>query len=145
MKIDKENFLKIRPVSFRLKPLFGGDPDIGLIAEEVEKLVPDLVVYGPKRTWIGNTGEVLKNEKGEEVLSATEVEPYRVRYDKVGVYLVKIVSDQEQALLRQGKEIESLKMMLLQQQSALQQLSERYPEVLGGFSKVQALPSEKRD
>lgn len=145
LKIDKENFLKIRPVSFRLKPLFGGDPDIGLIAEEVEKLVPDLVVYGPKRTWIGNTGEVLKNEKGEEVLSATEVEPYSVRYDKVGVYLVKIVADQEQALLRQGKEIESLKMLLLQQQSALHQLSERYPEVLGGFSKVQALPSEKRD
>ena len=68
LKIDKDNFLKLRPVSFNLKPLFGGDPDIGLIAEEVEKLVPDLVVYGPKRTWIGNTGEVLKNDKGEEVL-----------------------------------------------------------------------------
>jgi hypothetical protein len=81
-----------------LKKSLGGDSDIGLIAEEVEQLVPDLVVYGPKRTWIGNDGEVLKNEKGEEVLSATEVEPYSVRYDKIGVYLIQIVAQQEQEL-----------------------------------------------
>lgn len=98
LKIDRDRFLQLRPVSFNLKKSLGGDFDIGLIAEEVEQLVPDLVVYGPKRTWIGNDGEVLKNEKGEEVLSATEVEPYSVRYDKIGVYLIQIVAQQEQEL-----------------------------------------------
>jgi hypothetical protein len=98
LKIDRDRFLQLRPVSFNLKKSLGGDSDIGLIAEEVEQLVPDLVVYGPKRTWIGNDGEVLKNEKGEEVLSATEVEPYSVRYDKIGVYLIQIVAQQEQEL-----------------------------------------------
>ena len=42
--------------------------------------------------------EVLKNEKGEEVLSSTEVEPYSVRYDKIGVYLIQIVADQQREL-----------------------------------------------
>jgi hypothetical protein len=98
LNFDRESFLKLRPVSFILKQSLGGDPDIGLIAEEVEQLVPDLVVYGPKRTWVGNDGTVLKNERGEEVLSSTEVEPYSVRYDKLGVYLIKIVAQQEQEL-----------------------------------------------
>lgn len=98
LNIDRDRFLKLRPVSFNLKESLGGDSDIGLIAEEVEQLVPDLVVYGPKRTWVGNDGTVLKNEKGEEVLSSTEVEPYSVRYDKLGVYLIKIVAQQEQEL-----------------------------------------------
>jgi len=31
-------------------------------------------------------------------LSSTEVEPYSVRYDKLGVYLIKIVAQQEQEL-----------------------------------------------
>ncbi|MFN5224177.1 MAG: tail fiber domain-containing protein [Bacteroidota bacterium] len=98
LNIDRDKFLRLRPVSFNLKKSLGGDSDIGLIAEEVEQLVPDLVVYGPKRTWVGNDGEVLKNEKGEEVLSSTEVEPYSVRYDKIGVYLIKIVADQQREL-----------------------------------------------
>jgi hypothetical protein len=86
----------------------GGDSDIGLIAEEVEQLIPDLVVYGPKRTWIGDDGTVLKNEKGEEVLSSKEVEPYSVRYDKLGVYLIKIVAQQEQELTDLRKRLEQL-------------------------------------
>ncbi|MFM7176036.1 MAG: tail fiber domain-containing protein [Bacteroidota bacterium] len=98
LNIDREKFLQLRPVSFNLKKSLGADADIGLIAEEVEQLVPDLVVYGPKRTWVGNDGEVLKNEQGEEILSSTEVEPYSVRYDKIGVYLIQIVADQQREL-----------------------------------------------
>jgi len=108
LPVDKYKFLQLRPVSFNLKKSLGGDPDIGLIAEEVEKLVPDLVVYGPKRTWIGNGGEVLKNEKGEEVLSENEVEPYSVRYDKIGVYLIQIVAEQQQELNALRKRLEKL-------------------------------------
>jgi hypothetical protein len=144
LKIDKENFLKIHPVSFNLKKMFGGDPDIGLIAEEVEKLVPDLVVYGPKRTWLGNTGEVLKNEKGEEVLSKTEMEPYSVRYDKLGVYLIKIVAEQESTINNQSKEIEALKARLDQQGTAIMKLSQMYPDLLEKQN-VQALENLKID
>jgi hypothetical protein len=108
LEIDREKFLQLRPVSFSLKKSLGGDPDIGLVAEEVEQLVPDLVVYGPKRTWIGNDGEVQRNEKGEEVLSATEIEPYSVRYDKVGVYLISIVAQQEKELQELRTRLERL-------------------------------------
>jgi hypothetical protein len=112
LEINKENFLKLRPVSFKLKPALGGDPDIGLVAEEVEQLVPDLVVYGPKRNWIGNTGAVQKDENGHEILSSTEVEPYSVRYDKVGVYLISIVAEQESIIAKQQKEIDEMKSRL---------------------------------
>lgn len=108
LNINREQFLKLRPVSFNLKKSLGGDSDIGLIAEEVEQLVPDLVVYGPKRTWVGDDGTVLKNEKGEEVLSNTELEPYSVRYDKLGVYLIKIVAQQENELKELRSRLEQL-------------------------------------
>lgn len=123
LQINKDNFLKLRPVSFRLKPSLGGDPDIGLVAEEVEKLVPDLVVYGPKRQWVGDTGTVAKDENGNEILSQTEVEPYSVRYDKVGVYLISIVADQEQIIQKQQQEIAQQKARLDKLEQMLMNLS----------------------
>jgi hypothetical protein len=125
--IDKENFLKIRPVSFNLKKALGGDPDIGLIAEEVEKLVPDLVIYGPKRTWIGDTGLFEKDENGADVLSKTEIEPYSVRYDKVAVYLIKIVAEQDRLISEQQKDLASLKERLNKQDLTISKLVQSTP------------------
>lgn len=125
LQISKENFLKLRPVSFKLKPALGGDPDIGLVAEEVEKLVPELVVYGPKRNWIGNTGTVQKDENGHEILSTTEVEPYSVRYDKVGVYLISIVAEQENIIAKQQKEIDNQKQRLDRLEKMLMDLTKK--------------------
>jgi hypothetical protein len=109
LNIDKEKFLSIRPVSFNLKKALGGDPDIGVIAEEVEKLVPDLVIYGPKRNWIGDSGLTQRDETGSEILSTTESEPYSVRYDKIGIYLLKIVADQEKTIQQLQSEVAALK------------------------------------
>ena len=124
LKIDKENFLKIRAVSFNLKKALGGDPDIGLIAEEVEKLVPDLVIYGPKRNWIGDSGLVEKDENGADVVSKTEIEPYSVRYDKVGVYLINIVAEQDKLITQQQKDIADLKERLDRQESMISKLAQ---------------------
>ena len=124
LKIDKENFLKLHAVSFNLKKALGGDSDIGLIAEEVEKLVPDLVIYGPKRTWIGETGLVEKDENGADILSKTEVEPYSVRYDKVAVYLISIVAGQDKLITQQQKDIDALKERLDRQESLISKLAQ---------------------
>lgn len=121
--VDKENFLKLRPVSFNLKPALGGDPDVGLIAEEVEQLVPDLVVYGYKRNWIGDTGLVEVDEEGAEILDKSQIECYSVRYDKVGVYLVPIVADHE-------KTINDLQARLNHLENLLIKLASTNPELL---------------
>ncbi|MCC6599676.1 MAG: tail fiber domain-containing protein [Crocinitomicaceae bacterium] len=110
LKIDKEQLFKLHPVSFNLKPACGGDADIGLIAEEVEKVVPDLVVYGPKRSWVGDTGLFkIDAETGREIVDTTQQECYSVRYDKVGVYLVPIVAEQDRLIQQQQQEIAELK------------------------------------
>ena len=124
LKINKENFLKLHAVSFNLKKALGGDPDIGLIAEEVEKLVPDLVVYGPKRNWIGDSGLVEKDENGADVVSKTELEPYSVRYDKVGVYLVSIVAEQDKLITQQQQDISALKERLDRQEALINKLAQ---------------------
>ncbi len=121
--IDKEKFLQIRPVSYNLKKALGGDPDIGLIAEEVEKFVPDLVVYGPKRNWIGETGLVQTDANGADVVSKTETECYSVKYDRVAVYLIKIVADQDKLITEQQKDIASLKERLDRQELLMSKLA----------------------
>jgi hypothetical protein len=90
--------LQLRPVSFQYKS--SGQEDIGLIAEEVEECVRDLVIYD------------------------NEGIPDAVKYDKVALYLLATVRDlkEENELLRKQleTEIQSLR-------QALAFLKERMP------------------
>ena len=63
---------KLRPVSFEYKET--GQKDIGLIAEEVEKISPDLVIY---------------DGQGR---------PDAVKYDKVALYLLSVVKNQQEQI-----------------------------------------------
>jgi hypothetical protein len=113
-----------------LKPALGGDPDIGLIAEEVEQLVPDLVVYGYKRDWDGDTGLVKLDDEGCEILDKSEVECYGVRYEKVGVYLVPIVADHETTIKSLSAENVQLQARLDRIESLLTKLASANPELM---------------
>ena len=46
---SKEKVFALRPVIYNLKPALGGDQEIGLIAEEVAEVMPELVILGPER------------------------------------------------------------------------------------------------
>jgi hypothetical protein len=95
LSFDKTKLLSLRPVTYNLKPALGGDFEVGLIAEEVEKQVPELVIYGPERQWIGDTGIPAKDEEGNEILDWSNMVPYSVHYDRLAVYLLEIVKEQE--------------------------------------------------
>lgn len=77
---DLDEVLDLRPVKFRYAPEKGGDgsEDIGLIAEEVEEVLPDLVIYG-------------ENEAGE-------VQAEGVKYDRLSLYLLEVVKKQNQKI-----------------------------------------------
>jgi len=105
---DKDKILSLRPVQYDLKPALGGGHEIGLIAEEVEQLIPELVVYGPARAWIGNTGLVEKDENGNEILDFSTQEAYSVHYDRLPVYLLIIIKEQEQRISELEKKVEAL-------------------------------------
>jgi hypothetical protein len=91
--IDKvsESILALKPVSFRYKVHKDTTPQFGLIAEEVAKVNPDLVIYD------------------------SDGEPYTVRYDAVNALLLneflkehRHVQEQDALIARQQKQIDAL-------------------------------------
>jgi hypothetical protein len=93
MEKASEAILALRPVTFRYKPEIDpkGIPQFGLVAEEVEKVNPDLVA---------------RDKEGK---------PYSVRYDQVNAMLLNEFlkehrknEEQQATIARQQKQIEAL-------------------------------------
>lgn len=82
LEISPEETLKLQPVRFEWKTT--GEEDIGLIAEEVEKAIPDLVVYD------------------------NEGKPDAVKYDKISLYLLGLVKELKAENEELKKRIEAL-------------------------------------
>jgi hypothetical protein len=98
LQFSKEKLFALRPVAYNLKIALGGDQEVGLIAEEVEKFMPELVIYGPERTWKGNTGIAETDENGREIVNPNKMVPYSVHYDRLPVYLLSIIKEQEERI-----------------------------------------------
>lgn len=106
LKFEKEKVLALQPVTYNLKSALGGEAETGLIAEEVERLVPELVVYGPARTWIGDTGLIATDDEGNDLLDHTRTEPYSVHYDRLAVYLLEVIREQEARITALEKKLD---------------------------------------
>jgi hypothetical protein len=108
MDKTSEAVLSLRPVTFHYKTDSKGTAQFGLIAEEVAKVNPNLVV---------------RDRKGEI---------YSVRYDAVNAMLLNEflkehgkVQELESARIAEQKEIAELKQQLKTQAAAIQKVSER--------------------
>ena len=108
LQFSKEKLLSLRPVSYNLKPALGGDHEIGLIAEEVAEFIPELVVFGPERKWKGNTGIAETDANGREILNHNKMVPYSVHYDRLPVYLLSIIREQETRIKNLEERLEKL-------------------------------------
>ena len=109
-----EALFSLKPVSFRYKKAvdLAGISQLGLVAEDVEKVNPDLVV---------------RDKEGN---------PYSVRYDQVNAMLLneflkehRKVEEQEAAIARQQIQIEALTAGL-QKVSAQLEVSKLIPQVV---------------
>ena len=96
-----EALFALQPVTFRYKKDIdpAGTPQLGLVAEEVEKVNPDLVV---------------RDKKGK---------PYTVRYDQVNAMLLNEFLKAHRRMEEQDKRIEELTAQLKQQASQIQKVS----------------------
>ncbi len=103
-----ETILALKPVTFRYKKEIDPDrtPEFGLVAEDVEKVNPDLVA---------------RDEQGK---------PYTVRYEAVNAMLLneflkehRKVELQDRNAQEQQKEIDALKAELKEQRSLIQKVS----------------------
>jgi hypothetical protein len=105
-----EALLALKPVSFRYKKEFdpAGISQFGLVAEEVEKVNPDLVV---------------RDKEGKA---------YSVRYDQVNAMLLneflkeyRAFAEEQRKVEQQQKAIDVLKAELKEQRSLIQKVSDR--------------------
>lgn len=108
-----EAILAFQPVTFRYKKEIDprGAPQFGLVAEEVEKVNPDLVV---------------RDKEGK---------PYSVRYDQVNAMLLNEFLKAHRKMEDQQKQIEAVTVQLKQQAAQLQKVSDQV-EINGPLTKV---------
>jgi hypothetical protein len=116
MEKASESILTLKPVTFRYKPEFDGSraPMFGLIAEEVEKINPDLVS---------------RNEKGE-------VET--VRYDAINAMLLNEFLKEHQSVQTLKSTVEKQETIIAQQQKGLDVLTAQLKEQASQIQKVSA-------
>jgi len=93
--------LALKPVTFHYKSDGTGTPQFGLVAEEVEKVNPDLVV---------------RDENGEI---------YTVRYDAVNAMLLNEFLKEHRKGEAQQKEIDALRVELKEQKALIQKVNDK--------------------
>jgi hypothetical protein len=98
-----EALFSLTPVTFQYKKKIdpAGTPQLGLVAEDVEKVNPDLVV---------------RDNEGKA---------YSVRYDQVNAMLLNEFLKEHHKVQEQQKEIEAVKTELKEQRELIQKVSER--------------------
>ena len=99
MNNASESILALKPMTFQYKSDTKGTPRFGLIAEEVAKVNPDLVVRD-------RAGEI-----------------YSVRYDAVNAMLLNEFLKAHRRMEEQDKRIEELTVQLKQQATQIQKVS----------------------
>ena len=115
-----EAILALKPVTFRYKKEIdpGHSPQFGLVAEEVEKVNPDLVA---------------RDEEGK---------PYTVRYDQINAMLLNEFLKEHKKVEEQQASIAELKSMVAQQKKDFQATASHQQEQIealsAGLQKVSA-------
>src|SRR4051812_41731258 len=101
MDKTSDAILALKPVTFHYKSDGTGTPQFGLVAEEVEKVNPDLVV---------------RDENGEI---------YTVRYDAVNAMLLNEFLKAHRRIEEQGKRIDQLTAQLKEQAALIQKVNDK--------------------
>jgi hypothetical protein len=107
LDFDLESFLSMRPVSFDWKPVYGGRPDVGFIAQEVAESFAPLADIRFKHT-IADDGTVLRDSLGNPILDSTQTEPYGVKYHKLPVYLFMLAKEQRAELIELRQQVQEM-------------------------------------
>jgi ABC-type hemin transport system substrate-binding protein len=114
MEKSSEGILKLKPVTFRYKSDEERTPQFGLIAEEVAKVNPDLV---------------MRDEHGEV---------YTVRYDAVNAMLLNEFLKEHQKVQGLEATIAQLKSRAGKQEAASAQQQKQIEALTAGLQKVSA-------
>ena len=126
-----EAILALKPVTFRYKQELDpeGIPQFGLIAEEVEKVDPDLVARDDQgkiyTVRYDAVNAMLLNEFLKEHRTVQELRSTAVKQEATITQLKSTVAQQEATAARQDKEIKALTASLKEQASQIQKVSDQ--------------------
>jgi hypothetical protein len=96
--------MQLRPVSYNwINPKDGTGKEIGFIAQEVEKVVPEAVVHS------FTTEKQLANAKANGKPIPAITDPYAMKYNELIPVLTKAIQEQQEQIELLKKEIELLK------------------------------------
>src|SRR4029077_15091806 len=112
MDTTSEDILSLRPVTFHYKSDTKGIPQFGLIAEEVAKVNPTLV---------------LPDEDGK---------PYTVRYDAVNAMLLNEFLKEHRRAEEQGHKMQTQEATIVELKSAVAQQQKQIEGLTAGLRKV---------
>jgi hypothetical protein len=97
-----EKVLQLNPVSYTLKNAKIKEPQVGLIAQEVQKVIPE-IVYDP-------TKDMIRNEEGGFEPASTDGEAMLgIKYIELIPYLVAALQEQENAIFELKNELTKVK------------------------------------
>ena len=126
-----EKLFSLKPVTFRYKK--GIDPEgtntsqFGLVAEEVEKVNPDLVVRDkdgkPYSVRYDQVNAMLLNEFLKEHKRVEELNSKAAKRDATIIELKSMVAKQEAMIVRQQKAMEAFTVQLKKQDAEVQKVS----------------------
>jgi predicted ribosome quality control (RQC) complex YloA/Tae2 family protein len=111
-----ESILSLKPVSFRYKVHKAGTPNFGLIAEEVAKVNPDLVIYD------------------------ADGKPYTVRYDAVNAMLLNEFLKEHRRVENQESRIQKQDATIAWQQKQIDALTAGLQKVSAELEVVRSAP-----
>lgn len=104
---DVNKILNLELKRYNYKAAHGGENDIGLIAEEVVELIPELVFYAPKRTYVGSDGDCLRDSIGNCIEDKNEQQIEGVLYNRLPVYLLALAQAQQDSINELSDELEN--------------------------------------
>ncbi len=93
LKTSIDQLMAWRPVEFTWKEAFGGERDLGFIADEMEEVYPLAVLRDPDWVYTNEeTGEYALDESGAP-LQTTDIVPTSVKYDRAWIPMLAAVQD----------------------------------------------------
>lgn len=109
---DKEAFLTMRPVAFKWKEFYGGQNDVGFVAQEVAEAFNPLTEMRYALTYLPN-GDIMRDDStGVPVQDSTTVEPFGVKYHKLPIYLYSLAQHQDSVIQALRTRLETLETMV---------------------------------
>lgn len=94
VQTSMDELMRWRPVEFDWKEAFGGESDLGLIAEEVESICPRAATYDQAWEYLDEeSGEYARDEDGQPKRLEGSSVPLGVKYDRAWIPMLAAVQD----------------------------------------------------